>query len=121
MTSARTTILALAMLAAGCGKASVAPVSARVTLDGKPLAGVHVSFQPIAPPGKQEPGVGSYALKDAEGKYTLLLVDNERPGAVVGKHRVEITARSDVPANIDVPTRPPPKVAVPSRYNRNSE
>src|SRR5687768_9890418 len=117
MTSVRMLFLALAMIAAGCGKASVAPVSGRVTLDGKPLAGVHLSFQPIAPPGKQEPGVGSYALTDVEGKYTLLLVDNDQPGAVVGKHRVEIIARSEVPANIDVPTRPPPKVAVPSRYN----
>jgi hypothetical protein len=40
---------------------------------------------------------------------------------VVGKHRVEITARSQVPDNIDLPTRPKPKVPGPEKYNRASE
>ena len=92
-----------------------------MTLDGKPLAGVHVGFQPIAKPGEMNPGGGSYAVTDAEGGFTLLLVEGEKPGAYVGKHRVEITGRSEVPANVDPARRPPPNVVVPERYNRSSQ
>ena len=114
-------IAAMMICAAGCQPAArVAPVSGRVTLDGKPLSGVHVSFEPIAREGSLEAGGGSYAITDADGKYTLLLVDGERPGAVVGKHRVAFTARSQVPDDIDLPVRPPPSVTVPDRFSRNS-
>jgi hypothetical protein len=105
----------------GCSSSNVAPVSGRVTLDGKPLAGVHVGFQPIANPGNMNPGGGSYALTDSDGQYKLLLVEGEQPGAVVGKHRVEITARSEVPANTDPARRPTPKVFVPAKYSQSSE
>jgi hypothetical protein len=115
------TIFVLAGAEVGCSSSKIAPVSGLVTLDGKPLDGVHVGFQPIAKPGDMNPGTGSYAITDANGQYTLLLVDGEMPGAIVGKHRVEITARSEIPANIDVPKRPPPKVFVPARYNQQSE
>jgi glycine/D-amino acid oxidase-like deaminating enzyme len=108
-------------LAAGCSSSKIAPVSGRVTLNGKPLAGVHIGFQPIGKPGELNPGGGSYAITDADGQFRLLLVDGEQPGAVIGKHRVEITGRSEVPANIDPPKRPPPKVFVPAKYSHNSE
>ena len=109
------------ILSTGCSSSNIAPVSGRVTLDGKPLAGVHVGFQPIAKPGEMNPGGGSYALTDSDGQYKLLLVEGEQPGAVVGRHRVEITARSEIPANIDVAKRPPPKVFVPAKYSQKSE
>ena len=58
--------LALALsLAAGCGRDGVAPVSGRVTLNGQPLANVHVSFQPIAAGTDLNSGGGSYAFTDA--------------------------------------------------------
>src|SRR5262245_49769541 len=110
------------LVLAGCSSSKIAPVSGRVTLDGKPLAGVHVSFQPIGRPGEMNPGGGSYAITDAEGQFKLLLVEGEQPGAFVGKHRVEITARSEpIPANVDLAKRPTPKVFVPAKYSRNSE
>jgi hypothetical protein len=110
------------LLSAGCSSSKIAPVSGRITLDGKPLPGVHVGFQPIAKPGEMNPGGGSYAITDADGNFTLLLVEGEQPGAVVGKHRVEITGRSEPPpANVDYAKRPPPKVFVPAKYSRNSE
>jgi hypothetical protein len=106
----------------GCSTSKVAPVSGRVTLDGKPLAGVHVSFQPIARTGETNPGGGSYAITDSDGQFTLLLVEGEQPGAFIGRHRVEITARGEAPpANVDFARRPPPKVFVPEKYSRNSE
>jgi hypothetical protein len=114
-------VAAVMICGAGCQPTSrVAPVSGRVTLDGKPLAGVHVSFEPIAPEGKLDAGGGSYAIADADGKYKLLMVDGGRTGAVVGKHRVQFTARSQVPDDVDLPVRPPPSVMVPDKFNRNS-
>jgi hypothetical protein len=106
----------------GCSASKIAPVSGRVTLDGKPLENVHVAFQPIARPGDVNPGGGSYGVTNAEGRFTLLLVEGEQPGAYIGKHRVEITARSaPIPDNIDLAKRPTPKVFVPEKYSRNSE
>jgi len=106
----------------GCSSSKIAPVSGRVTLDGKPLAGVHVGFQPIAKAGNLNPGGGSYAVTDSSGQFTLLLVEGEQPGAIVGQHRVEITAKSEAPpANIDFAKRPPPKVFVPAKYSQGSE
>ena len=113
--------IAVSATSPGCSPSSDVPVSGRVTLDGKPLPGVHIGFQPIAKQGDQNPGTGSYALTDPNGQYTLLLVEGEKPGAVVGNHRVEITARSEIPPNIDVPKRPPPRIFVPAKYNQQSE
>ena len=116
-------LLFVLLLAAGCGGPRVAPVSGRVTLDGKPAAGVHVSFQPIATAGDKNPGGGSYAITDDDGRFTLRLVEGNRPGAVVGKHRVEITTRGgevDDATDLRVKSGPPKKV-IPARYNRNTE
>src|SRR5262245_18422913 len=68
----------------------VAPVSGRVTLDGKPLAGAHVHFAPVATKGKIDPGPTSQGKTDADGRYTLSLDTSCRPGAVVGHHKVYI-------------------------------
>jgi hypothetical protein len=105
----------------GCSASKIAPVSGRVTLDGKPLPGVHVGFQPIAKPGDINPGGGSYAITDPDGNYTLLQVHGEEPGATIGQHRVQITAKSEYAANIDPAKRPPPKVFVPAKYSQNSD
>ena len=110
----------LLILAVGCQAEGAAPVSGRVTLDGKPLPGVHVSFQPEAA-GPDAPG-GSYAVTDNEGKYALRLVDSDAAGAAVGKHRVEIVAKTGITDDSDRRGRPPElSVVVPPRYNRNSE
>jgi hypothetical protein len=87
---------------AGCGKASsLAEVSGTVTLNGKPLPGVLVTFYPIAEKGDQ-PLAMSFGTSDDNGKFTLTCQDN-RPGAFVGKHRVTVTwppkDRSPPPAN----------------------
>ncbi len=81
------------LLLSGCGGPGyeVAPVSGRVTLGGQPMAGLHVSFQPVAE-GKKgtNPGPGSYATTGPDGRYTLRTIDPDGPGAVVGKHVVRI-------------------------------
>ena len=82
-------------LLVGCAGQGLAPVSGRVTLDGKPAANVHVSFQPMATGGNINPGGGSYAIVDEDGRFTLKTVDGDKRGAVVGKHRVEINIRPE--------------------------
>src|SRR5262245_1998728 len=86
--------IGLALLATwGCSNEpfSVVPVSGRVLLDGKPLADAHLTFQPVGT-GSLEAGPGSYAKTNERGEFTLELVGKNRSGAVVGKHRVNITA-----------------------------
>lgn len=84
------TVLSLLLFALGCGN-KIAPVSGQITVDGKPMAGVSVSFQPIAE-SSSNPGPGSTGKTDELGRYVLQVVGKEpRPGAVVGKHRVSVS------------------------------
>jgi hypothetical protein len=85
-------VVLLSVVTAGCGSGdpyTYAPVSGRVTLNSKPLAGATVSFQPVAA-GTSSPGTGSAAITDADGRFTLEVVGKKIKGAVVGKHKVTI-------------------------------
>jgi hypothetical protein len=86
---------AVALATLGCGGSShkTAPVSGKVTLNGQPLAGATVTFQPVASGSQADVGLGSYGVTDEQGKYALQVVGTERKGAVVGKHRVVFTAK----------------------------
>ncbi len=109
-----------ALLAAGCGRgSSVAPVSGAITMDGKPLPNAAVFFQPIGSEKNINPGPGSDAMTDANGKYTLKVVGTKQIGAVVGWHRVEISAYirdKKIDPKSDQRERPP-KNLVPPEYN----
>jgi hypothetical protein len=74
----------------GCGGSQVVPVSGRVTLDDKPVANGTVVFQPISE--EPNPGPGSHGKTDAEGKFTLELTTGKKAGALLGLHKVVITA-----------------------------
>ncbi len=96
----------MAATAAGCSgdSSEVAKVSGRVTLDGRPVEGAKVIFQPRGPtrtPG--DVGSGSYATTDAEGRYTLKQIDPDRHGAVIGTHCVTITTARDSDPDSDTP------------------
>jgi hypothetical protein len=97
-------ILLLAAIV-GCGGSGVAPVSGRVTLDGRPLQHADVMFQPD---GAQRPSVGR---TDADGRYELAYKRGE-PGAIVGEHTVRIYVSPELVRN-------PPRI--PARYDRESE
>jgi hypothetical protein len=122
--SKRLLILALlVLLSAGCNREpyQVAPVSGRLTLDGKPAPDVAVMFQPVAVGGNINPGPGSYGITDDDGRYSLKLVGKETPGAVVGKHKVRLDpySRTANDPYSDAPVRPTkPRTAVPPQYNR---
>ncbi len=68
----------------GTGSPPLGAVTGIVTLDGKPVSGARVTFQP------RDGGRGSVGMTDAEGKYKLNYRQGE-PGAVVGLHSVSIT------------------------------
>jgi len=80
---------------AGCDSHGLAPVSGRVTMDGKPLADVYVVFEPAD--GRPNPGMGSIGKTDADGHYSLHQIQPDRAGAVVGRHRVTIRRMSENP------------------------
>jgi hypothetical protein len=84
-----------AVVAAGCGFSSkpyaTAPVSGRITLDGKPLAGARVIFFPIHDPQAGAlSGPEAYGITDAGGRYTLTTAFGD-PGATVGPTRVTVS------------------------------
>lgn len=87
-----------ALLLAGCGGGGpkLAGVSGVVTVDGKPYKNAVVSFQPQGSGATENPGVGSTALTDENGKFTLTTIDG-KPGAVVGRHKVRIQTKRDNP------------------------
>jgi hypothetical protein len=107
------------LCALGCGGPQFAPVSGVVKLNGKPLAHAIVTFQPIVEKGGVAPN-GSTGKTNDMGEYTLTGSGGEL-GAVVGKHKVRITA-ADNQATGDSDARPsktaaPPKEKVPENYN----
>jgi hypothetical protein len=118
-------VLAVSLIGlAGCNSEEfqIAPVSGRVTLDGKPVEKAMVMFQPVAPEGNINPGRGSYGFTDADGRYTLKLIGLERPGAAVGHHKVRIGNAVEPGDTTDDRTdkklKSATSIPIPSRYNR---
>jgi hypothetical protein len=108
------------ILAFGCGDSKTAPVSGTVKLDGKLLPNASVTFQPIGE-GTMNPGPGSYAATNEKGEYTLA-INTHTGGAVLGKHRVEISCLID--DGQDKPgedRKTKARDRVPPQYNINSK
>jgi hypothetical protein len=83
-------LLVVSLVGCDSGGPQYANVSGVVTLNGKPYAGAIVKFQPVGTKDNVNPGRGSYAHTDENGRFNLV-VDDKIKGAVVGKHRVAIT------------------------------
>jgi hypothetical protein len=83
----------------GCSQApkGIAPVSGRVRLDGKPLAGAVITFQPVQ--AAADSTGGSFGHTDAEGRFTLRLVEPDVPGAAIGRHTITITTAAIGPSD----------------------
>ncbi len=119
------------VVAGGCGSSGpeLAPVSGKVTMDGKALANVLVTFTPVGG------GTSSSAVTDQEGRYTLSCHLGQ--GALVGQHRVSIHSQAPhasgqavVPDEDDPSYQPDPYASIrapafeekiPARYNTKSE
>ncbi|MBI1346004.1 hypothetical protein GC163_06920 [bacterium] len=88
------TVLSLSMLTfllPGCGSGSDQPelglVTGTITMDGEPLQGIAVVFQP-------DNGRPAYGKTDSTGKYELTYIRNTR-GTKVGHNRVEIATSEE--------------------------
>ncbi len=98
----------------GCGgPGNIGQVSGQVTLDGVPINGALVQFEPLA--GNSPSG----GMTDAAGNYTLTYT-REIKGAEIGEHRVLITTHNggDPDASPPVPKSPE---RLPGKYNKKSE
>ena len=109
----------------GCNRSQfkLVPVSGVVTMDGQPLEGAVVSFQPIATEGDNS-GPGSSGRTDASGKFSLATQAKEpEPGAVVAQHKVRISmGGGDTPPPDDSDEDVEPVFeGIPMRYNLKSE
>lgn len=112
-----------AMLASVCGLAvfgcgggdgpQLTPVTGIVLLDGKPLVGARVVFQPLATGGSP-----SSAQTDGEGKFQLAF-NREKLGAIIGRHQVRITTAGVVTDESGRETEI--KELLPKRYHSETE
>jgi hypothetical protein len=105
------------LLIVGCsGGRQAAPVSGQVTLDGQPAADVYVSFQPqAASPDAAADAMGSTAVTDEAGRYSLRLSDTQEPGALVGPHVVRLSDKR-ASSSTDAGPASAPKPRFPPRY-----
>jgi len=94
----RVTAVAVALVlltTTGCGGGpKYVPVSGVVLLDGKPYGKAVVSFQPLGTSENPNPGRGSSAYTDENGRF-VLKSDDGTDGAVVGKHIVRIMTKGN--------------------------
>jgi hypothetical protein len=99
---------ALAVVFSGCGfdnQPELGRVQGKITLDGKPLVKVTVSFKPL------DGGRQSSGKTDEDGHYELIYL-RDICGAKVGKHRVVVGSTD--------PTTPK-RERLPDRYNDNTK
>jgi hypothetical protein len=81
--------LALLVSWLGCQrKSNIVPVAGQVKLDGQPMADVAINFAPLT--GGLDGAYASYGKTDADGRYTLKLVEGGQRGAMVGNSRVTL-------------------------------
>ncbi len=85
----------------GCGGSGIGTVPAEgvITVDGQPMEGVMVVFNPDAEGGRAASG-----RTDAEGKYVLTTVENG-DGALPGTYKVSVSKHEneedDLPKEVD--------------------
>lgn len=95
-------LVTLALIFPACGPSEgpeLAPVTGKVTYQGKPITQGIVSFQPAAPDGT--PATGTIG---PDGTYSLQTADAE--GARLGEYRVVISARKEPEQEPDSATPP---------------
>ncbi len=86
---------AFILVCVGCGQGdrpALGTVEGVVTLDGQPLAGAFVQFDP----GSVR---GSSGVTDADGRYELVYL-RDMKGAAVGEHTVRITTQTETTPEI---------------------
>lgn len=111
-------VILIVVVVAGCGSEGKADVSGRVTLDGEPLAGGLIVFEPADRHGAPAGGTIS------DGNYLL----NGAAGVPPGEKVVRITGVFKTGRRIEVGPPTPPgtmtdevqEIPIPTIYNTNS-
>lgn len=120
-------LVGLVLFPLGCSSSDqpeLGQVTGTITLDGKPLTGVAVVFQP-------ENGRPARGMTNAEGKYELVYI-RQTKGTKVGPNRVEVApseegeeSEGDEPGDGDSQAASKKsksaKPTVPAKYNTKSE
>lgn len=99
--------IAVLSVAAGCGRHggfSFAEVTGRVTLNGRPVEGALLRFEPERPPAvpAETPLPIAYGKTDADGRYRAFRTGTRLFGTGVGRNRVSITPPDE--GNVKLPT-----------------
>jgi hypothetical protein len=102
----------------GSGVSGLVPVSGRVFMDRKPLAGATVRFIPEKNQTDPKAYPASEGFTDAEGNFKLSVANTE--GALPGSHRVEINLFERKPRVVKGKALAGFEL-VPSKYNTQSE
>jgi hypothetical protein len=84
MVNAAAVAVAVVLMSGGCGprRPTTVPVRGTVMLNGRPLEGATILFQP-------EAGTPGRAVTSSDGSFTLTTFE-EGDGALVGRHRVAV-------------------------------
>lgn len=95
----------------GCEGSSMktAPVTGRITFNGKPVPQGVVLFVPLSP------GPTATGEIHTDGTYSLTTFRNG-DGAVLGTHKVVVDAKEDFPPGPISPRSPTPFAVVPDKY-----
>jgi hypothetical protein len=98
-------IIVCVCLAQGCSskKASLAPVSGKVTVDGQPVTSGQVSFFPAEK--KEDAAKTGLAAGNIESDGTYTISTDGKKGAPLGKYKVSVTP-SMMPTGDKAPTTP---------------
>jgi len=113
-------VAALAVFCTGCGPSWKIneQVEGTAKLDGEPLANVMIEFTPDLGTKVQAPI--SRGVTDEKGHFVLMF-DNSKPGAVIGKHNVVVrVGRGDQPEDGGKAV-PEKRKAVPAVYSMAAE
>jgi len=105
-------IAPLVVFMLGCSHGpELAPVTGRVSMDGRPLDLAEISFEPIQ-------GRASHAMTEKDGRYELHYT-RDKMGGLVGSHTVRIKSLTELTGpNGQSIVRPQ---LVPDRYNTKTE
>lgn len=114
-------LVTLSIVITGCGGGDLKPqlgqISGVITVDGKPVPDLQVTYEPQAEAGAKKGIVGgvSSGTTDGEGMFELRYKGGGVKGAVVGTHTVRIRSAGDFgPAGgVDAV----PVVQIPAKYN----
>jgi hypothetical protein len=106
---------AVLLMVVGCGGVSFETVKGKITLDGAPLKGAHVSIAPKDAEAAQDQTLkGPFAgVTDDQGNFSLGPAGNPGGGAPAGAYTLGITTS----ASSGDESAPPPVERVPAPYS----